>query len=284
MINIIKPYSSGRFFEKNKTTKVVTHSGLFHADEVFSVTLLNLYYRDITVLRTRDQQILEKAKADPSIFVLDVGMELNPEKLNFDHHHPSAPDDLSTVALLFEHLFPYYRDDRNLNELYNRLIKGISDWDTGNTPALRSLNKFPLYLPQLISAFNRQDDQQQDRQFINAVNFAHTVLANEMNTAKEIAQAKEIWERKKVINENTVLLEDYCTFWRTIQDKPQFKYIVQPDSGNWSVVSVNSNKYPLPVIKNENPSKVVFQHKARFITVFKHLKDALTFAGGIENN
>jgi uncharacterized UPF0160 family protein len=198
-----------------------------------------------------------------------------------------SDDELSTVALLFQHLFPYYRNDKNLFELYMRLIKGLSDWDTGKISTPRKLNRYPLFLPQLISAFNRLGEPSQDQQFIKAVNFSHTVLANEMNTAKEIVFSKEIWSRKKIIHQDAVLLDHYCAFWRTIQDKPKFKYIVQPEAENWSVVSVNSKDYPLPAIVSHNfqkinMSKVVFQHKSKFITVFKELKDALTFVNELK--
>jgi uncharacterized UPF0160 family protein len=212
-----------------------------------------------------------------------VGMELNPDKRNFDHHGVDAPDDLSTIALLFKHIFPYYREDNNLLELYNRLVMGISDWDTGNI-SLRNLNKYPLYLPQLISGFNRDGEVSQDIQFIKAVQFAYTVLANEINTAKEIVLAKEIWDKKKIVSKSTVLLEKYCTFWRTVQEKPEYKYIIQPESGNWTVVSVNNVKYPLPEINHRYSDKVVFQHKNRFLTVFKELKDALDYVSEFDLN
>jgi len=65
----------------------VTHSGLFHADEVVAICLLTIAYPgDVHVFRTRKPHILNQALSDPRIHVIDVGESCNPAKLNFDHH------------------------------------------------------------------------------------------------------------------------------------------------------------------------------------------------------
>jgi uncharacterized UPF0160 family protein len=60
---------------------IATHSGKFHADDVWAVASLNILYPECTLVRTRDaQKILE---AD---FAVDVGGIWDPQAGRFDHH------------------------------------------------------------------------------------------------------------------------------------------------------------------------------------------------------
>ncbi|MDB5953935.1 MYG1 family protein [Ramlibacter sp.] len=63
------------------TTLIATHSGSFHADDVFGVAVLAALYPDHRIVRTRDPQ--EIAPAD---FVVDVGGVWDAERGRFDHH------------------------------------------------------------------------------------------------------------------------------------------------------------------------------------------------------
>ena len=68
--------------------QVVTHSGIFHADEVFACALLRIAYGqdNVSIIRTRDNNVLSTAVSDFNTWVIDVGGEYSPEYLNFDHH------------------------------------------------------------------------------------------------------------------------------------------------------------------------------------------------------
>lgn len=73
---------------------VYTHSDSFHVDELAAITLLARYWFnqpvfDLNIIRTRDNDILEKAKSGTD-FVIDVGREYDKAKLNFDHHQVDA--------------------------------------------------------------------------------------------------------------------------------------------------------------------------------------------------
>ena len=68
--------------------QAVTHSGVFHADEVFACALLCIAYgqENVSIIRTRDNEVLTKATHDEDVWVVDVGDDFNPSMLNFDHH------------------------------------------------------------------------------------------------------------------------------------------------------------------------------------------------------
>lgn len=61
--------------------RIATHSGSFHADDVFGVAVLAALFPAHELLRTRDAEAL--AQAD---FAVDVGGEWDPARGRFDHH------------------------------------------------------------------------------------------------------------------------------------------------------------------------------------------------------
>ena len=68
---------------------VYTHSGDFHVDELVALALLQSFVfpgKAMEVVRTRNPKHLDQALADPLTFVVDVGREYDPDRLNFDHH------------------------------------------------------------------------------------------------------------------------------------------------------------------------------------------------------
>lgn len=63
------------------TKKIATHSGSFHADDVFGVAVLAAVFPDHELVRTRDA-----SEIDAADFVVDVGGVWDPAKGRFDHH------------------------------------------------------------------------------------------------------------------------------------------------------------------------------------------------------
>lgn len=67
-------------------SRIVTHSGPFHADDVLAVSVLLDLSPQAEVLRTRDRELLAAALADTSSVLVDVGWAYDPALRNFDHH------------------------------------------------------------------------------------------------------------------------------------------------------------------------------------------------------
>lgn len=68
---------------------LVTHAGAFHADDLLSYVILSDLYPEATLLRTRDQNLLETHKGKSIMF--DTGGSYDPAKHIYDHHQPDAP-------------------------------------------------------------------------------------------------------------------------------------------------------------------------------------------------
>lgn len=60
---------------------IVTHSGSFHADDVFGVAVLAALHPGHAVVRTRDPQTIAQGA-----FAVDVGGAWEPARGRFDHH------------------------------------------------------------------------------------------------------------------------------------------------------------------------------------------------------
>jgi hypothetical protein len=63
--------------------KIVSHPGSAHKDDFLSVSVLLATLKQAEVFR---REPTEEDLDDPNTYVVDVGLELNPERHNFDHH------------------------------------------------------------------------------------------------------------------------------------------------------------------------------------------------------
>ena len=63
------------------TPTIATHSGTFHADDVFGVGILMGVFPSHTLVRTRKQELIDAAD-----FAVDVGGTWDATKGRFDHH------------------------------------------------------------------------------------------------------------------------------------------------------------------------------------------------------
>ena len=64
--------------------KASTHDGRFHADEIFALAVLNIFYTDLEIVRSRDEKVYKNVD-----IIVDVGHVYDAENLIFDHHQRS---------------------------------------------------------------------------------------------------------------------------------------------------------------------------------------------------
>jgi hypothetical protein len=84
-----------------KMQLIVTHPGSAHFDEVTAISLILAVYPD-TEFRVERRGPSSAELEDPSIWVVDTGNRLEPEKLNFDHHQ--SLDCPAAFVLVARHL------------------------------------------------------------------------------------------------------------------------------------------------------------------------------------
>lgn len=316
---------------------IVTHAGSFHADEVMAVALLERFYllrptqmsveeteihaswiegqspprsggffypdgveearTPVVIIRSRDQKLLEQAKAAPHVFTIDVGGVYAPSLLNFDHHQESMkhtwPDGVpySSTGLIWTWL----KERGHLNvlprmvqdNLESKLIKMLDAHDNG-------VEKFPL--SSFIAGFNRKssDAQQQGQQFLKAKEVLGEAFDNLRYTLELQFEAekvvKDAWRKAQQKNELFLQLPrdvDYrdCEGLAREISKNQAKMVILPGQGNrFTIKSIPHEhsfkaKCPCPenwrgkmhfkLFEGQNPVSVHFAHKSGFMCVIE---------------
>jgi uncharacterized UPF0160 family protein len=122
---------------KMETARLVTHSGSFHADDVFAYVILRKLFPQASLVRTRDPVVL--SSTDERDIVFDVGFVFDPDRRRYDHHQaakplrdgdPEAP--YSSVGLVWRyHGRDYLRAllpdamDRDIARLWSSIERGF---------------------------------------------------------------------------------------------------------------------------------------------------------------
>ena len=82
-------------------SKIVTHYGSAHMDDLISVCIVLAMNDDIEYVERRP--VKPEEIADPTVWVLDQGEVHDPENRNFDHHQFPAGTRTCTLSLIADH-------------------------------------------------------------------------------------------------------------------------------------------------------------------------------------
>ena len=157
-----------------------THSGAFHADDVFAIAALSMLYPDYEIHRSRDPEVW--AQCD---FLVDVGGHYDHEEKVYDHHFKDGPtyDDglkMSSVGLIWSHYGaaicggPLVAD-----RVCRRLIRQFDALDNGvklSQPIEDFSDVREISLSGSISMMNPQDHSKTDEAFAGEVLRARLLL------------------------------------------------------------------------------------------------------------
>ena len=282
----------------------ITHSGIFHCDEVFSTVLFSKILPEVIVCRTPE---VEQVRDNQ--YVYDIGGG------ELDHHQFGGNGErengvkYSSCGLVWrkfgKDLIKKYTDEK-IEEVWKKLDKDLVQYidagDNGQIPTI-DLDYKLVQLAGIISAFNPNWDEEvdPDDKFIEAVKFANVVFENSIKSTISKLKAKE--EVELAINnskDGIMVLNKYLP-WKEIlleSDNEKAKLI------NFAVFPSNRggyNVYTVPVqvgsfesrkllpeewagLRDEELQKVTnvktasFCHNKRFICVAGTKEDALKLA------
>lgn len=191
------------------TKKVITHDGVFHADDVFAVTILRGTFDASEVVRTRD----EEQMLGPDVVIVDVGGEYDEYRNRFDHHQPGGAarrhygdqEEYAAAGLVWRHFGARYvtRQLRDLlpgdnettmvprsiaRKVDRTLIRHIDAADTGARSGVG------YSVSAVISSMNPTftEDANPDDAFREATNVAEVIL----NRAVAYAYAEEMADKE----------------------------------------------------------------------------------------
>lgn len=286
--------------------KIVTHNGVFHADDVFAMATLQLYFggEELEVIRTRDEEIIKTGD-----WVFDVGGIYDPTKRRFDHHQPGAPVrengiPYAAFGLVWKQVGEDVAGSKEVAEkIDENLAQPIDANDNG--VSLYDVNEFgvaPLELSAIIKKIMNPvwgSDEDYDKQFLQAVAMAKTVLERSIKHAKAKLEMVEFVEQVyKAAIDKMVLVFDKSVSSRLLVKHEDVLAVVFPDdpavSSNWIVVAIPKAETGFEVrftfpsewggLRNEELTKVsgigdaIFCHKNCHLLITKSKESAVAAA------
>ena len=277
--------------------KVVTHSGRFHADEVFALAML-ARIESLDIERSRDPEVIEAAD-----MVLDVGHEYAPEQGRFDHHQNSftlTRDNAipyATAGLVWHHFAEPILAEAGLTLAHQqahakqwvdqKLIQDVDAVDNGlynNEP-----RPTVSMILGMMNASATDALEQQQAAFKQALACAEQVLAQFIQAAVKEAQALDVLQAALAqTQEGIMVLDETLPYKDFIRHHPEVKRVVYPKGSEGYGVYCNQSENHLPPkfrgLRGADLAEVsglddaVFCHKSGFMCVMGSFDSAMAMA------
>lgn len=200
-----------------KEANAITHSGVFHSDEVLATVILEKVLGDITVCRTFK---VPEEGLSKDVIVYDIGFG------KYDHHQKGGNGcrengvPYASVGLIWKEFgrllvadtcnpdLVWYLIDRDL-------IQGTDAADNGKLPKA-DYPAQPMTFYQTISSFNPNWDSEMsaDDAFVKAVEFAKIVFDNVFANAVSKAKAQGIVDEAISKAEGHIMVLDHFVPWQ----------------------------------------------------------------------
>ena len=237
-------------------TKIITHDGIFHADDAMSVALLLEFVNpSLKVERTRN--ISADEFNDLDIWIVDVGGKYERQNNNYDHHQDSS---LPAACMLVPN--ELVNLDKVSVELQDELfdsIYEISDIDC-NGPADKNGFQFNT----LIKSFNAIE-----KGFEIAVDVCRMYIQSCKANAAKTEESRKIWDEGEDMG-NIKVCNAFPVHWKRYEEQ---MFLVYPQAGKWNVITRDSATAPLA-----ESAMADFMHANKFLAVFSNKKDAINCA------
>lgn len=225
-------------------TRIVTHDGSFHADEIFATALIKKFVsEDVEIVRTRGDDDLKEATKDPNVWVVDVGRKHDESMRNFDHHQRSFTKTWEGTDIPFSScglVWKYLRDrgiigshyaDEVIDSVEAALIRRVDMHDNRYAP-----------MPQAVvfKLCNREESTMDD--FLRALMIAEIHLEDSFIFAEKVRRNQCKLDNVKFLANGDIAVfdEEVATALSWVRKSTAAKVVVMPKEGvdTWSVRSV----------------------------------------------
>jgi uncharacterized UPF0160 family protein len=239
---------------------VITHSGSFHPDDVFSVALLSIVYNDkIKVTRTRDEKLY--AAAD---FVLDTGHVYNPDINRFDHHQEGNAGfrengiSFSTFGLLWKKFGKEVCGSEKVADLVDeKFVQVVDADDCGFDLFTKKTNVVPKLMVDAIYLQKptwKEGTEKLDEYFFKAVSLAKIILQREIKQTIDKLEAEKIVDEiyQNSLDKRVIIFEGYYLPRSILQKYPEPVFIVYKDMMGrmWRGITIDKEEGSSEVRKN----------------------------------
>jgi uncharacterized UPF0160 family protein len=238
-----------------ETVRIVTHSGGFHADDVFATALLKAVSekegKKVEVARSREKEVWQTGT-----YVIDVGGVYNEALGRFDHHQEGGAGvrengiPYSSFGLVWKRFGESVCGNKKVADEVERLLVVPIDAHDCGVELVQNLKEGlqPLSISFLIHIFDpiwkETNDENLFRGFGLAMEFATTVTERLIIKIQSGVEAEEVVTKALLSRENPklLILDQYIPWEIPVSKVPGILYVVHPHPrGNWSVEAVREN-------------------------------------------
>ncbi|MCM8536289.1 MAG: MYG1 family protein [Lentisphaeraceae bacterium] len=227
-----------------------SHSGKFHADDVFAIAALSLLHPDYKILRSRKSE--DWAKCD---YLVDVGGVYDHANKIYDHHFKNGPTyedglPMSSIGLVWKH---YGSEICQSPEIAERIcwkfIRTLDAHDNGIELTTKADNGFSVgdvSVSSLVAVMNPTDFSKADEVFEQEVNRAREVLkayiakaqkwfASKQETVDSIKRANAEGKRYLEVSENCNFMEHLLS----TEEGKNILFVMYPNDEKWYARTVS---------------------------------------------
>lgn len=249
-----------------KTINLLTHSGQFHADDIFSTALLNVYYRNKDkTIKVKCKRSVKKEDIDKADIVYDIGLIHNPKKMRFDHHQNDSSlirengIPYAAFGLVFKHFGPELisiiskeKNKKVIAEIFDivekKLVQHIDAMDNG-TSTYKQLFKgvdvatIDNYFQMCKFAAGVDDMKLIDKKFFELVKFSEPIIENIIMYAVGIQKEKALGIKayNKAKDKRIIICDRFYSF--NFNKFPEPLIVLYPDlRGGWSAKNVQTGE------------------------------------------
>ncbi|MEK7118291.1 MAG: MYG1 family protein [Patescibacteria group bacterium] len=287
-----------------KKIRIITHSGNFHADELFAVATLEIHLNGAPyeVIRTRDPNVIKTGD-----YVVDVGAVYDPTTNRFDHHQKGGAGErngipYSSFGLVWKHYGEKICDSKEVaNGVEFRMVYPVDLADNGvevYTPAFDGVH--PYLVHSVIQAMRPtwKEGEVHDARFIELIPLMRRFIE------REIVMERDRLEGAKLVRElylnaadkRLIVIDGQYPWQEELAKYPEPIYVVKPrhEANSWQVECVRNdvhsfkNRKPFPeawrglfgdaLALATNVPDSIFCHNMGFIAVAKSKEGALQLA------
>ena len=286
--------------------RVATHSGGFHADDVFAIAVLRLVHGDaLEVVRTRDRDLQDACDVR-----VDVGGRDDPSTGDFDHHQRGGAGErangirYASFGLVWrEHGEALAGSAEAATGVDEFLIQGVDANDTGQTIVESLIGDVrPLSVSAVIAGFNPLWDEdltpaEEDARFAAAVAVAEDIVRRSIAGSQAWQRARSLVRAaiERAEDPRVVELERNMP-WREplVTSAPEALFVIYPKSDGWALHAVQrdlgsfDNRLDLPeawagltdeqLQTQTGVADALFAHPARFYASARSREGVLALA------
>lgn len=292
----------------NNKIKLITHSGSFHADDVFACATLSLLLenkkQNFEVIRTRDMDVIKTGD-----YVFDVGGIYDADTNRFDHHQVGGAGDrdngipYSSFGLIWKHYGEEITGSSKAKDIIEKnLVQPVDAFDNGVSLVEKKSEIVPYLIQNAFLAMCPtwiEGKDKSDEYFGQSVEIAKNVLIREIIQTNAILEAEnrilEIYNNST--DKRIIVLDNKYPYESILEQFKEPIYVVFPrmdDTGFWSVKGVrveaksfiNRKDFPKSWggLQNEELAKLtgvedaVFCHRNFFMVVARTKQGAIKLA------